>query len=218
MHSRIRRHIGCGFAPGEWEQLATAHPVARLYQQGERDQGDRLLREYTVIHEAGHGIVARLTGFEVERVVVAHLHEVDGREDGALGFTEYGARRSRHPGLLGDLLVTLGGVAGHEALYANGWGLDAAAWTPAGGTAQLRDEASVGGDLFEARRLVFQEIRAGRRVLGEATTADALLAGFENAEALLLGNRGRLLALAGHLLAYGRAERADIDAIWSRGE
>lgn len=218
MHSRIRKAIGTGFNPGEWQLLALDHPVARLYQQGKTAEGDRLLREFTVIHEAGHAIVARLTGFEVERVVVAHLHEVDGRADGTLGFTEYGARRSRHPGLLGDLLVTLGGVAGHEALYANGWGLDAAAWTPRGGTAQLRDEAAVGGDLFEARRLVFQEIRAGRRVLGRSNTADALLAGFENAEALLLGNRGRLLALAGHLLSYGRAERADIDAIWARGE
>ena len=34
MHERIRRHIGCGFSPGEWQLLALDHPVARLYQQG----------------------------------------------------------------------------------------------------------------------------------------------------------------------------------------
>ena len=76
----------------------------------------------------------------------------------------------------------------------------------------------MGGDLWEAREAVKREVFAGRRVLGRANTADALLAGFEQAEPMLLGARGRLLALAGHLIAYGQADRRDLDLIWERGE
>ena len=114
--------------------------------------------------------------------------------------------------------MNLAGIAGHEVAYNSGWGLDAAAWTPRGGTGQLRDEEQVGGDLWEAREAVKAEVLAGRAVIGQRTVAGALEAGFEQAEAMLLGNRGRLLALAGHLIAYGQARRADIDLIWARGE
>ena len=48
----------------------------------------------------------------------------------------------------------------------------------------------MGGDLWEAREAIKQEVFAGRPVLGRANTADALLAGFEQAEGMLLGNRG----------------------------
>ena len=204
MHSRIRKAIGTGFHAGEWQLLAFDHPVSRLYQARKTAEGDRLLRDYTAAHEAGHAIMGRLVGVDVERIVIGHLHEVDGRVDGTLGFTEYRVSRRQGQDPVTKVLMDLGGIAGHEVVYNNGWGLDAAAWTPRGGTAQLRDEDSVGGDLWEAREAVKREVFAGRRVLGRANTADALLAGFEQAEAMLLGARGRLLALAGHLIAYGR--------------
>ena len=218
MHERIRRHIGTGFSPGEWQLLALDHPVSRLYQAGKTAEGDRLLREYTAIHESGHAIMGRLVGVDVERIVVAHLHEVDGRNDGTLGFIEYRVSRGQQSDPVVALLMNLAGIAGHEVAYNSGWGLDGAAWTPRGGTAQLRDEEAVGGDLWEAREAVKAEVLAGRRVLGRSTTAEALEAGFEQAEAMLLGARGRLLALAGHLIVYGQARRADIDLIWARGE
>ena len=218
MHSRIRKAIGTGFHAGEWQLLALDHPVARLYQANRANEGDRLLRDYTAAHEAGHAVMGHLVGVEVERIVIGHLHEVDGRVDGTLGFTEYRVSRRQAGDQLVQVLMNLAGVAGHEVVYNNGWGLDAAAWAPAGETATLRDETRVGGDLWEAREAIKREVLAGRRVLGRATTADALVAGFEQAEAMLLGCRGRLLALAGHLIVYGQARRADLDAIWARGE
>jgi hypothetical protein len=217
MHERIRRAIGTGFGAGEWQLLSRSHPVARLYAARKHADGDRLLREYTAAHEAGHAVMARLIGVDVQRVVVAHLHEVDAMTGGGtLGFNEYRVRGDLEPTT--ELLLNLGGIAGHETVYNNGWGLDAGAWTPAGALDDLRGEGVAGGDLWEARECAKREILAGRRVLGRSTTADALEAGFAQAEGLLLGARGRLLALAGHLLAYGQADRADIEGIWTRGE
>ena len=162
--------------------------------------------------------MGRLIGVEVERIVIGHPHEVDGRRDGTLGFVEYRVTRGQTRDPVTQVLMNLAGIAGHEVVYNSGWGLDAAAWTPAGATAQLRDEEGVGGDLHEAREAVKREVFAGRRVLGRANTADALEAAFEQAESMLLGSRGRLLALAGHLIVYGKADRRDLDLIWARGE
>ena len=79
MHSRIRRAIGTGFHEGEWRLLSLDHPVSRLYQTGKTAEGDRLLRDMTAAHEAGHAVMGRLVGVDVERIVIGHLHEVDGR-------------------------------------------------------------------------------------------------------------------------------------------
>lgn len=215
MHPQIKRAIGIGWDPEEWALVALGHPVLRLHLAGKVDQAHRLLREMTAAHEAGHAVIGRTAGAEIYRIEIAHLHEIE--RSGTLGFNEYGwPRRART--LEAELLMDLGGIAGHEVVYNNGWGLDAAAWTEPSGTGCLRGEPSVGGDLYEARQRVRTEIFAGRRVLGRSNTADALVSAYEQAEAILVGRRGTLLALAGHLLAHGKADRDVIDAIWERGE
>lgn len=215
MHPQIKRAIGVGFSPEEWHLIALGHPVLRLHLAGKVDQAHRLLREYTAAHEAGHALLGLTVGAQIERVEIAHLHEIE--RTGTLGFNEYGwPRRART--LEAELLMDLAGIAGHEVIYGNGWGLDAAAWTDPSQTGTLRGEPGVGGDLYEARTRVRGEILAGRRVLGRSNTADALVSAYEQAEGILLGARGRLLRLAGHLLHYGKADGETIEAVWGLPE
>ena len=216
MHENIRRAIGTGWTEREWRQVALAHPVFRLYLQHKQADAHRLLREYSAAHEAGHVVMAMVVGARVHRAEVASLHEIE--ESGTLGFAEYSFNRRAHPGVLGEVLLDLAGIAGHEVIYNNGWGLDAAAWTEPDAVGSLRGEARVGGDLYEARERVKRSILAGFPVLGKANTADALVAAFEQAEGILAGNRGRLLAFAGRLLSHGKIDRSVIKEIWDRGE
>lgn len=225
MHEQIRRAIGTGWTPAEWREVAVSHPVLRRHLAGDVTGAHTLLREYTAAHEAGHAVVGMLVGAKLRRVEIAHLHEIE--QSGTVGFNEYtwpwsGRRTVVSPPegerLVAELLMDLGGIAGHEVIYNNGWGLDAAAWTDPTESGSLRGEAEVGGDLYEARKRVRGAILHGERVLGRATTADALLAAYEQAEGLLVGRRGTLLRLAGHLLAYGKADRTVIEACWGVGE
>ena len=215
MHERIRRSIGVGYTPSEWHLVAMGHPVLRLHLQGKTDDAHKLLRQYTAAHEAGHGVMGKIVGAEVHRIEIAHLHEME--RSGTLGFNEYSWPR-RAQTLEAEVLMDLAGVAGHDVIYGNGWSLDAAAWTEPGEVDGLRDEEAVGGDMFEARRRVRGAILAGGKVLGRSTTADALVSLYEHAESLLIGRRGTLLRLAGHLLAYGRADRETLEGIWAAGE
>lgn len=223
MHEQIRRAIGTGWSAEEWDAVKHGHPVYDLHLRGRVREAHLLLREYTAAHEAGHAIVGRLVGATIHRVEIARLDEIE--RSGTLGFNEYSwpwrGRRSAVAGeerLVAELLMDLAGIAGHEAIYNNGWGLDAAAWSEPHAYAALNGEGDVGGDLFEARNRVRGAILAGGRVLGRTTTADALLAAFEQAEALLLGRRATLLRLAGHLLAHGTADRSVVNDCWAAGE
>lgn len=210
VHEFVRRHIQTGFAPGEWELVGLAHPVVQLYVRGRRADGDRLLREYTAAHEAGHAILGLTLGLDVRRVVVAHLHEM--QQGGTIGFAEYRQTRRTAANPLAAILHCLGGIAGHGLVYGDQWCLDHAAWTAPGEVAALRDEQrDAGGDAWEARELIRPLILRGERVLGQPTVGGAMVAAVEQAEALLLPRRGALLRLAGHLLAYGKADRAVID-------
>ena len=216
MHERIRRAIGTGWTTEEWAHVAMGHPIARLLMQRKRSEADALLRQYTAVHEAGHGLMAKLIGVDVEQIVIGHLHEVQGAT--TLGFTEYRVDRRRPLDAAAWVLLDLAGIAGHETVWPHGWGLDQAAWTPPGETGALRGEAVAGGDLWEARERIKHEVIAGRRVLGKTTTADALVAAYEQTEALLMGCRGRLLRLSGHLMQYGSADRTVIASIFDLGE
>lgn len=222
VHEAVRRHIQTGFGRGEWEQLAPAHPVARLYLRGRRAEGDRLLREYTAAHEAGHAILGLTVGLDVCEVVVAHLHEIP--QEGAvgevtLGYSQYRLGR-REPDPIATVLHDLAGIAGHSVLYGDQWCLDGASWTPPGEVALLRDEdtSDVGGDAWQAREKIRPIILRGERFLGQTTVGGAMVAAVEQAEALLVARRGALLRLAGHLLSYGQADRAVIDRIVSLPE
>jgi hypothetical protein len=116
------------------------------------------------------------------------------------------------------VLVDLAGIAGHELVYGNGWGLDRAAWTPPEGVDQLDGEGVGGGDVWTAREELKRQHRMGQRVLGKVTAAEMLVAAYEQAEAILAGCRGRLLRLAGHLLSEGAADRSVITGIYGLGE
>lgn len=219
MHPQVKQALGVGWTPQEWQLVSLGHPVLRLHLQGQSAAAHKLLREYTAAHEAGHAVVGKIVGAEVHRIEIAMLHEIE--REGTLGFAEYSWPRQggqKGGGLEAEALMDLAGIAGHEVVYNNGWGLDAAAWTEPGQTAGLRGEEEVGGDLYEARRRVRAQILAGGKVLGRSNTADALVSLYEQAEALLIGRRGTLLRLAGHLLAYGRADRETVEAIWGVGE
>lgn len=212
VHEFVRKHIASGFAPGEWELIGLAHPVVQLYVRGRRADGDRLLREHTAAHESGHAILGLTLGLDVRRVVVAHLHEI--QQGGTIGFAEYRQTRRTAADPLAAILHCLGGIAGHGLVYGDQWCLDHAAWTAPGEVAGLRNEdAGVGGDAWEARSLIRPAIIAGQTVLGQRTVGDAMCAALEQAEALLLPRRGALLRLSGHLLEYGRVDRATINAI-----
>jgi hypothetical protein len=215
MHEAVRRHIQSGFGRGEWEQLAPAHPVARLYLAGRNADGDRLLREYTAAHEAGHAVLGLTVGLDVREVVVAHLHEIpQAPGGGTIGYAQY--RVGRHaPDPIATVLHDLAGIAGHSVLYGDQWCLDGASWTAPGELAPLRDEGSddVGGDAWQAREHIKPIILRGERFLGQSTVGGAMVAAVEQAEALLVARRGALLRLAGHLLSYGKADRAVIDQI-----
>ncbi len=218
VHERIRRRLAQPWTEAEWQIASMAHPVARLYLMGETDGGNRLLREYTAAHEAGHALMAAHVGMRVRRAVVAPLSVVEAAPSGVslcLGFCEY---QDRARDVVSDLLVDLAGIAGHELVYGNGWGLDAAAWTAPEDVGQLADEGISGGDVWVARETIKREMRAGERVLGKTTTVDALVAAYEQAEAILTGCRGRLLRLAGHLLQHGEADRSVIRETYDLGE
>ena len=211
VHEQVRRHIQSGWSPGEWEAVGLAHPVIRLYLAGRKADGDRLLREYTAAHEAGHAVLGLAVGLDVERVVVAHLHEIG--DTGTLGYTEYRQTRRTREDPYAGALNCLAGIAGHGLVYGDPWGLDAAAWSAPGTFGGLRDEAEAGGDAWEARALIRPIILRGERFLGQSTVGGAMEAAIEQAEALLLPRRGALLRLAGHLLSYGTADRATIDQL-----
>jgi len=136
VHERIRRAIGTGWTTEEWAHVAMGHPIARLLMQRKRSEADALLRQYTAVHEAGHGLMAKLIGVDVEQIVIGHLHEVQGAT--TLGFTEYRVDRRRPLDAAAWVLLDLAGIAGHETVWPHGWGLDQAAWTPPGETGALR--------------------------------------------------------------------------------
>ena len=221
VHEAVRRHIQSGFGRGEWEQLAPAHPVARLYLAGRRADGDRLLREYTAAHEAGHAVLGLTVGLDVCEVVVAHLHEIpQAHGGGTLGYVQYRVSARRGPDPVAAVLHDMAGIAGHSVVYGDQWCLDGASWTSPGELAPLRDEddEGVGGDAWQAREKIRPIILSGRRFLGQSTVGGAMVAAVEQAEALLVARRGALLRLAGHLLSYGKADRAVIDQIVSLPE
>jgi hypothetical protein len=217
VHEAVRRHIQSGFGRGEWEQLAPAHPVARLYLAGRRADGDRLLREYTAAHEAGHAIMGLTVGLDVCEVVVAHLHEIPQTGAATIGYSQYrvSRRELRNPDPVATVLHDLAGIAGHSVVYGDQWCLDGASWTAPGEVAPMRDEdtSDVGGDAWQAREKIRPIILSGQRFLGQSTVGGAMVAAVEQAEALLVARRGALLRLAGHLLSYGKADRAVIDQI-----
>lgn len=216
VHEQVRKHISSGWSDEEWQWVALSHPVARLYLAGRRDDAHKLLREFTAAHEAGHALLGLRVGLDVRRVVVAHLHEVG--QAGTLGYTEYRSTLGRRGGNdpVGEALHCLAGIAGHGLVYGDEWCLDQAAWTPAGELPSLRGEEGAGGDAWEARELIRPVILRGERFLGQSTVGGAMVAAIEQAEALLLPMHGALLELAGHLLAYGQADRSVIDAIAGR--
>jgi hypothetical protein len=210
MHEQIRRYIQTGFAPDEWQLIGLNHPVIRLYLKGHRADGDRLLRDFTAAHEAGHCLMAKHVGVDVRRVVIGHLHEIPGGS--TLGFTEYRVHKRRDP--IGEALLNLAGICGHAVVYGDEWALDQAAWTAPEDTSTLRDEArNAGGDAWEVRELIRPIILRGEPFLGQSTVGGAMLAALDHAEQILLGYRGRLLRLAGHLIQYGQADRSVIDQI-----
>ena len=218
VHEQVRKHISSGWSEEEWRWVAMSHPVARLYLAGRKQDAHKLLREFTAAHEAGHALLGLRVGLDVRRVVVAHLHEIE--QAGTIGYTEYrsplGRRAERDR--TGEALHCLAGIAGHGLVYGDEWCLDQAAWTAPGDLASLRDEAGAGGDAWEARELIRPVILRGERFLGQSTVGGAMVAAIEQAEAMLLPLRARLLELAGHLLAYGVADRSTLDAIVGRGE
>jgi hypothetical protein len=227
VHEHVRKHLVSGWAPGEWEAVGVDHPVAKLYRAGRQNEGDRLLREYTAAHEAGHAVLGLLVGLDVREVVVAHLHEiVDAHVAGAagggstLGYIVYQHPTGAPPDPVASALHCLAGIAGHGLVYGDEWGLGAAAWTAPAALGALRGEpngpgrpGAAGGDAWEARAIIRPVILSGRRFLGQSTTGGAMVAALEQAEALLLARRGALLRLAGHLVNYGRADRATIGAL-----
>lgn len=216
MNERVRARLAMPWTEREWAVASAGHPVARLYVEGDTRAGNRLLREYVAAHEAGHALMAAHVGMRVRRVRVATEVEVAVAEGAvALGFCEY---QEQTVDVVSEVLVALAGVAGHEVIYSNGWGLDSAAWTPPEDVGELDGEGIAGGDVWVAREALKRQQRMGRRVLGRATTAEMLVAAYEQAEAILMSSRGRLLRLAGHLIVHSGADRSVIQDIYEMGE
>ena len=213
MHERTRRALERGgWTDEEWERASWDHPVGRLYAAGRGQDAARLLREYACAHEAGHAVLGSVVGYRPELVVVGHLHELGGQaRNQTAGYTLSSYRRGDPPTPEAVAMYCLGGIAGVDVVYPSGWGLDRGAFLPPAAVKDLRDEGAAGGDVWEARDAIRLVVTAGGRVLGQPTVGGALVAAMEQAEAILLGHRGKLLRLSAHLLSYGKADRSVIE-------